>query len=277
LLKRILYALARIVVLFYAVAGLALYFFQEKLIFHPRVLPADFKFDVGLPSEELSIGAEHADALLVHAENPRGLLLHFHGNGGNLEGWSEVAEELARKLHWDVLVLDYPGFGKSPGEIRSEAQLWQLSDDAFSLAEQRARAAKLPVAVMGRSLGTGLAVRIAALHPVTALVLEAPYYSLKKMAQLQYPWAPLFLLRYPLDSAGWMPRVAAPTLVFHGDADELIPHSQGEALAALNPSARFVTFPGGTHDGLRHFPLYWQEIERFFDGLKLEPHRVAAH
>ena len=254
----------RIILVFYTIAGLGLYFFQERLIFHPEPLSAGFRFEVKAPYEERSFeaGGERISALLVHAPASRGVLLHFHGNAGNLDGWSEIAGTLATRLRRDVLMIDYPGFGKSTGAIRSEAQLHEIADAALALAKREAKGK--PVAVIGRSIGTGFAVRLAALNSVDSLVLETPYYSLSRLARGQYPWAPLFLLRYPLSSFEWMPQVKAPVLVLHGDADELIPYADGKELASLNPAARFVTIPGGHHNDLRRYDLYWAELTRFF-------------
>jgi pimeloyl-ACP methyl ester carboxylesterase len=257
-----------LVVGLYLAMGAALYVFQEKLVFHPSVLPASYAFQLSLPFEEhvIEAGEDRLDAVLVHAARAKGVLVHFHGNAGTLEGWTSVADDLARRLGWDVLVFDYPGFGKSGGVIRSEAQLHADADAV--LAAARGWSGGKPVAVMGRSIGTGFAVRLAARNEVAALVLEAPFYSLRDIAALQYPWFPVTLfLRYPLDSYLWMPQVHAPTLVLHGTDDQLIPFSQGERLAALNPRARLAPIPGGTHNDLRHHPEYWRFLEGFFAGL----------
>jgi pimeloyl-ACP methyl ester carboxylesterase len=128
----------------------------------------------------------------------------------------------------------------------------------------RKEAGKLPLALFGRSIGTGLAVRLAARNPVTALVLETPYTSLRDVARKFYPWAPTFLLRYPLESTRWIVEVRAPVLILHGDADELIPYGEGRELASLQPRARLVTIPHGRHNDLREFPLFWHELTSFF-------------
>jgi pimeloyl-ACP methyl ester carboxylesterase len=272
MLARLGKSLLRMCVLLVALIPMAfalLYFFQEALLFHPgTALPADYRFAVRLPFEERTVteGPDPIHGLLVKAERSRGLILFFHGNAGNLEDWAEHAEDLARHLHWSIWIIDYPGFGKSGGEIRGEARLHADADAVFAAAKKEAGGE--PFVVMGRSVGTGLAVRLAALNPVSGLVLESPYYSMVHLAQRYYPWAPTFLLKYPLNSFMWMPRVQAPILVLHGKRDELIPVEEGKALAALSKNAKLVLFEQGHHNDLNQFPNYWEELGIFLDSLK---------
>jgi pimeloyl-ACP methyl ester carboxylesterase len=249
-----------------ALAGL--YFFQETLLFHPgEPLPADFKFAVRLPFEErfVAAGPDRIHGLLVRANHSRGLILYFHGNAGNLEDWADLAEDLARHLHWSIWMIDYPGFGKSGGKIDGEERLHRDADAVFAAASTEAGNARL--VVMGRSIGTGLAVRLAALNSVSGLVLESPYYSMVSLARRYYPWAPSFLLKYKLNSFILMPRVKAPALVLHGVHDEIIPYEEGKTLAALSPAAKFVLLENGHHNDLGHFPKYWDELGAFLGSL----------
>lgn len=253
------------------VASLALLFgFQEKLLFHPGApLDPAYSFRLSFAFEELSLDLDGArvHSLLVKAPNPRGLLLFFHGNAGNLANWGEVGEDLADRLGWSVLVVDYPGFGKSGGSIRSETQLHEMAKAFFALAKERAGG--LPLALFGRSIGSGLATRLAAEHEVKALVLESPYLSMLSLATGMFPWVPAPVLRYPLRSDLAMPKVEAPVLILHGDADTLIPHASGQALSRLAKGGRFVTIEGGGHNDLAAFPLYWTELKRFFGAVSV--------
>jgi pimeloyl-ACP methyl ester carboxylesterase len=246
-------------------ASLALLFgFQEKLLFHPGApLDPAYSFRLSLPFEELrlELGDARVHSLLVKARNPRGLLLYFHGNAGNLANWGEVGEDLADRLGWSVLVVDYPGFGKSEGSIRSEAQLHEMAKAFLALAKEKAGG--LPLALFGRSIGSGLATRLAAEHEVKALVLESPYLSMLSLATEMFPWVPGFVLRYPLRSDLAMGQVKAPVLILHGDQDELIPHASGLALSKLVENGRFVTIEGGRHNDLGGSEFYWAELKAF--------------
>lgn len=79
------------------------------------------------------------------------------------------------------------------------------------------------------------------------------------------PWAPGFLLRYTLRSNEWIPRVSAPILILHGDADEVIPVAQGQLLSKSAKQADFVTIHGGHHNDLSMFPEYWRGLGDFLD------------
>lgn len=94
-------ALARIVLVSYALIVVGLFFFQEKLLFVP-------------------IQGERINSLVFHVPKSKGLILFFHGNAGSLRGWGYVAQNLARKCGYDVWICDFPGFGKSTGAIFSE-------------------------------------------------------------------------------------------------------------------------------------------------------------
>ena len=249
----------------YALLLALLWGFQEKLLFHPPVEPLakDFKFPFVLPHEELTVAhqGEKAHGVLAKAKDSRGLILYFHGNAGDLRHWFDLAEDLASRLRFDVLMVDYPGFGKSEGAIRSEEQLHGMAAEFFRLAKEKAGAR--PLVVFGRSIGSGLAVRLAAEGSVGALVLETPYLSMESLAGGMFPWVPTFILRYRLRSDLWMPKVSAPVLILHGDRDELIPHASGLALSKLVRNGRFVTIEGGGHNDLGGSEFYWAELAAF--------------
>jgi len=267
-LKQLLSRLAGLGLLVYLALSLGLYFFQEKLLFHPSPFPEGFRYYLELPFEEraLTVDGAKVDSLLVRAPGSRGLVLMFRGNAGNLADWAPTAEELARRLGWDIWLMDYPGFGRSEGAIRSEAQLHRIAAAFFEAA--RGEAGSRPLVIYGRSIGSGLAAKVAAENRVSGLVLETPYLSITDMARRLYPWAPLFLLRYPLRSDRWVPLVKSPLLFLHGDRDEVIPHESGAELALLSPTGRFVTIEGGRHNDLSRHEAYWAELASFLEGVE---------
>lgn len=271
---RWLWRISRTLLVFYVLALVALYFFQEKLLFHPgETLAQDHEFRLTLPFEELRVPFDGAEvhALLVKAKKPGGLIVYFHGNAGTLSGWAFTAEAFAERFGWNVLILDYPGFGKSGGSIRSEAQLHALAKEAFSLAKEKA--GTLPLVLYGRSIGSGLAVRLAAENKVDGLVLETPYLSMLSLAGGMFPWVPGFVLRYPLRSDLLMPQVSCPTLILHGDQDELIPYQFGLALSKLTKDGRLVTIEGGHHNDLGDSDLFWAEAGIFLNRISASARR----
>ncbi len=180
------------------------------------------------------------------------VILYLHGNGGNL---GDRRRRLARfaGLGWGALMVEWRGYGGNPGRP-SEAGL--LRDARAALAALQAEGhGQGRIVVWGESLGTAVAVSLAAEQPdaLGALVLELPFTSLADLAALHFPWvpAPRLLLRDRYDSLSTMPRVTAPTLILAGGQDRLTPPAMAEALAdaATVPVERWVA-PGAGHEDL---------------------------
>jgi len=117
--------------------------------------------------------------------------------------------------------------------------------------------------VFGRSLGCAVATHLAAQRNPGALVLETPFDSLESLARKLFPWAPAFLIRYPLRSDLDAPKIRCPTLVLHGTADEVVPYAQGATLAKRIPQATFISIRGGHHNDLASSATYWTALTRF--------------
>jgi pimeloyl-ACP methyl ester carboxylesterase len=258
----VLWALLRMLVFFYAVVLAVLFFFQEKIIFHPTTLAPDhqFKFKLSFEERRLDTGGERIHSLFFRPPGARNTFLYFHGNAGDLDSWGMAADELAERTGWNVWIVDYPGYGKSTGTVRSEQQLLTMAEDFYKEAE---REFPSRVGVYGRSIGSGIAVKLASEHPVKALVLESPYYSLPSLGRELLPFAPTFLLRYRFPSYTWLPAVHAPTLIVHGEDDEVIPFAQGKKLAATLSTVKFKAVPGAHHNDLADFDVYWNALAAF--------------
>jgi pimeloyl-ACP methyl ester carboxylesterase len=237
----------------------ALYVGQEKLLFHPRTLPADHRFNAGADVHEVFIDVPGArlHALHLRLPDPDGVVFYLHGNAGHLQSWF-VNTAPYRRANLDLFMLDYRGFGKSGGRIESEAQLqadvraaWQHVAAAY---EGRHRV------MIGRSLGTGLVAGLAAEVQPELTVLISPYESIAALAGEIYPWVPGALLRYPLRTDLALPRIRGPVLMLHGDQDTTIPVDHSQRLLALAPNARRVVIEGAGHNDLQSFDAYRQAL-----------------
>lgn len=246
-----------------------LYFFQYKLLFYPTELAPDyiFKFKYDVPFEEKTISygdKESIHALLFQPANPVGRIMYFHGNGGALDSWGYVGEELAIKYNSDVLILDYPGYGKSTaGVATSDEAIFNSADAAFEIFKSSTEA-KLPIVLIGRSLGSGVASYLAAKNNVQGLILETPYISIKKMARIYVPIVPEFIVKYELDNLKALQNLQIPVLMIHGTQDEVIPYNQAAILHKKYPKVNFVTVENGDHNNLSGYPVYWEAMDRFF-------------
>jgi len=253
-----------------ALALAALWWGQERLIFQPTPLPADHRFVLGDDVSErwIDVPGARLHALHLRRPQPDGLVFYLHGNAGNLASWF-VDLDFWRGMNVDLFMVDYRGYGKSSGQIRSEAEL--LADvQAAWLAVAPAYAGR-PVVLAGRSLGTGLAARLAATLPAAqrpALLLVSPFRSLQALAAAHYPLVPDALLRYPLrtdlafQALAAAPGPQAPVVLLHGANDTLIPPAHSKALAALVPGAQWQLIAGAGHNDLQDFPVYMDAVRQ---------------
>jgi hypothetical protein len=271
----VLISLFAVLLLGYGAALTGLGLNQESLLFHPETLPADFSFAGRYPPEqdveELHIPVDGAelDALLFRQPASRGLVFYLHGNAGNLVTWTNNVA-FYRSLGFDLFMLDYRGFGKSTGSIASEAQLHADVRAAWNRIAP-AYAGK-PVVILGRSLGSGLATRLAADVKPDLLVLVSPYASLERLATEHFPLVPGVLLKYPLRSDRLIGAVQSPILITHGDSDEVIPFDHALTLrAASGGRAELLTVDGAHHGDIHLFPVYLDGLSQRISALPRSP------
>ena len=246
----------------YILIVIMLYFLQEKLIFLPTTLPANYSFSFSQPFEEFFLTAED-DAVLngLHfkLENSKGTILYFHGNTGDLSRWGNIVTQFV-DLGFDVIVMDYRTYGKSTGTL-SEAALFKDAQMFYDYALEHYKEEN--IIVYGRSLGTGIASKLASENQPRQLILESPYYSLQDLAIKRFPFLPVkWLLKYRLLSYEYVQLVKCPISIFHGTDDTVVPYASGERLFnSLNiRQKRFVAVPQGAHNNLADFDAYQEGI-----------------
>lgn len=254
---------ARIAALCFALYVLALtwlWFRQEKLLFAPDVLPADFRLVKAEDIHEMSIDVPGAKLSALHLKlpNPKGVVFFLHGNGGSLENWF-VNPEYYRKANYDLFMIDYRGYGKSTGHIEGEAQLRADVRAVWTTVAPQYTGRK--VVVYGRSLGSGLAAGLSVEmggtnHAPDLTVLVSPYTSMAALATDHYPWVPQMLLRYPMRTDQILGQIRNTLLLIHGAQDTLIAARHSETLKALVPHAALVFINGAAHNDLQNFDSY---------------------
>jgi hypothetical protein len=192
--------------------------------------------------------------------------LFLHGNAGNVTHRVDHAQAI-NGAGSAVLVLDYRGYGKSKGRP-SESGLYLDADAAYhALIHLGYRPDQ--IIIHGESLGTALAVELASRRPCAALILESPLASLSEMAGALVPiLGPLLV--HGFNTKRIVGRVHAPLLIMHGDADEVVPFSQGQAVfAAANPPKYFWRVPGAHHNDLLYLAgqEYIPRLRDFYNSL----------
>jgi len=241
----------------YAALMLFVYLIQERLIFKPEKLKPDFVYKYDIPFKELFIDVAagvRINGLHFYAKNPLGLILYFHGNTRSIKGWAKYARDFYR-YQYDVVLVDYRGFGKSTGR-KSEKEM--LNDVQIVYDTLAVQYHENHIIVYGRSLGSGFAAKLASDNSPRYLILDSPYYSFTKAVQRFIPVLPMrYVLRYRLQTDKWIRKVNCHTYIIHGSKDWLIPISQSQELQQLNPrKITLITIEGGGHNNLPSFPEY---------------------
>lgn len=230
---------------------------QERFIFKPEKLKQDFIYKYDAPFRELFFDIEpgvRINGLHFTVDKPHGLVLYFHGNTRSIKGWARYAKDFYR-YNYDVVLVDYRGFGKSTGK-RTEKDM--LSDMQFVYDDLATRYTQQHIIVYGRSLGSGFATKIASDNKPRYLILDAPYFSFTKAIERFLPMLPVrFVLRFHLRTDKWIENVSCHTYIIHGTRDWLIPVRNSEKLQALNPKKiTLIRIKGGGHNNLPSFPEY---------------------
>ena len=248
--------------LLYIIAGILLiitlfYFFQEKLIFKPEILKKDFQFKYLLPFKELYFEVKQGvsiNALHFYRDEPQGLILYLHGNTRSIKGWARYAKDFYR-YGYDVVLVDYRGFGKSTGK-KSEKEM--LSDIQFVYESLKQNYAEHHLIVYGRSLGSGFAAKIASDNHPRYLILDAPYYNFTSVVKRFLPLLPWgFILRYRLQTDKWIRHINCHCYIIHGTKDWLIPIINSERLQKISPSKiTLIRIDGGGHNNLPSYDEY---------------------
>ncbi len=251
---RSLLILALLIVTAYLSLCVWLYFTQRSHIYF-AVREANLP---GAQSIRLASGDSTLKIWVVERPGPRALV-YFGGNAEdvsvNLSTFSSAISDLS------LYLVNYRSYGGSTGSPSESA----LVADAYVVYDHLH--ARYPeISVMGRSLGTGVAVQLAAAREVRRLVLVTPYDSLANVAGAHFPWVPVaFLMRDRYDSASFASAVRAPVLAVIADDDEIIPRANSEALVSSFPQSqvRVVLLDGATHNSIDLFPGYLTAVRDF--------------
>lgn len=255
----------------YAAVLAFLWFRQESLMFYPVPLPANYPLgrEPDIHERVVEVDGASLSVLQLKTVAPKGVVFFLHGNAGNLAGWFSNAE-FYRQANFDLVMLDYRGFGKSTGHVSSARQLREDVRAVWKAFASQYEGKRL--VLYGRSLGTGLAADLAADltrqgRKPDLTVLVSPYTSMRELTSEFYPWVPSALVRYPLETTAHLPAIGGPVLLVHGERDSLIGVHHSERLKNSLPSARLLVVPGAGHNDVHEFPVYRQALRQALDAL----------
>ncbi len=254
----------KIIIIVYCGLGIALYSLQETILLHPKKLHPGHQFKFKQPFQELNIPFSKTDTVSMIKFYPpdslrKGLVLYFHGNKDNVEHYAEFTNLFTAK-GYEVWMPDYPGFGKSTGEL-TEKKLFSIAYEIQKMAALEY--GKDSIIVYGKSLGTSIAAYAATVQTFKHLVLETPYYSIPSLFRSYafiYPAG--VMSKYELPTYKFLPEVKSPVTILHGTGDWVVPYRSGVKLKRfLKPSDSFIKIPEGSHNNLSQSPIYQQALD----------------
>lgn len=237
---------------------------ERALIYFPSRASAFPTSAVGAPVEAVTFGSHASLYGWFVPGRPDRTVLIFCGNGGNLTYRAPLLARMRRELDASLFIFDYQGYGRSGG-VPSEAATYADARDALAYLRGRPDVAPGGIVYYGESLGSAVAVELAAEEPPLALVLNAPFTSIPDMARVHYrllgPLLRLVQTRY--DTAARIGGVNAPVLVVHGADDDVVPVEQGRRLFdAANEPKRLLIVPRAGHNDLVEVggAAYWDAV-----------------
>lgn len=243
-----------------------LYLVQEKIIFFPQKLDTNYRFEFQSEFEEINIKTKDEtllNGLLFKSENSKGLVFYLHGNAGNLQNWGGIAKPYT-DLNYDVFIWDYRGFGKSEGKINGQNQWFEDSQVVYD--EMKKRYAENKILILGHSVGTGLAAKLASTNHPKRLILLTPYYNFPDLVKNKYPYVPTFLLKYKLETNKYVKECPMSIVIIHGDVDEVIYYGSALKLEQeLKPGDRLITLKNQGHNGITENPEYIDQLNKILE------------
>ena len=215
----------KIFILLYCIIGIAGYYLQDRLLFHPEPMDRKAVYHFEQPFKELDLSYDRETNLnivqfkatdRVGDSLAKGVVLYFHGNAGNIGLCAKEAAPFTAK-GYECWMMDYPGFGKSTGQF-TEENLYKYALVFYKLARSRWNISQ--IIICGKGFGTGVAAQLAAVRDCRRLILESPYYSLTARVRHYAPIYPVGqMLHYHFPTNEFLPEVSAPVTIFDKDGD----------------------------------------------------------
>lgn len=243
----------------YAVYALLVFVMQRQIIYPGRNIPVSGQPPAGIVPIAVITAAGSSEAWFMpplkrNRGERRPLVIFLHGNGEVIDYLPEQVEGF-RQLGMGVLLVEYPGYGRSSGNP-TESSISRTAVAAYDAALKRDEVDPERIIIFGRSLGGGAASALAARRPSRALILQSTFTSTRAFARSFL--VPGFLVRDLFDNAAVVAAYRQPILLFHGSRDTMVPPEHSRELQRLAPHARLVEFNCGHND----FPPDWREFYR---------------
>jgi fermentation-respiration switch protein FrsA (DUF1100 family) len=241
---------------------------QTSLVFHPEKIKIDYAYAPNTKNdfEEIFFKTEDEQTLngLFFPNDTNKVILYFHGNAGSLDSWQHIYKYY-ESLKINFFIIDYRGFGKSTGNINEDG-LYKDAKGAYQYLIQRGFQ-KENIIVLGRSIGSGIAIDLASKNTINTLILESPFFDFETLAKSKVS-IPI-KSQYKFHNMDKINSIKCPILFMHGEKDNLIPANNSQKLYnVFTGKKELLLIPTGGHNNLPEYPEYSQAILLFLSFYK---------
>ncbi len=232
-------------------------------VFQNKPLDINHQFDDSLQYQEIWLDLDsnqrvHSLLLSSNQDQKKGIIIYYHGNAGNLERWSKEADRLT-KYGYDVLVVDYPGYGKSEGKP-SEQGFYSTAKASLAWLQEQSYNKTI---IYGRSLGSAVALYASTQFRSDMTILETTFYDMPTLVKKRFFPARFY---YPSNDVSfpnhkYIQNINTPIHILQGDKDRITPLSEAQKLIPLlKADDSFTLIKGGTHRNLSTTPAYRNKL-----------------
>ena len=231
---------------------------QEKFLFQPKhyTPPPEFEHFCW----DCTVNGVWHQGWFIDKGKANTIIYH----GGNAEDLAGHLDVMFAGADANVLMINYRGYGMSAG-APGEKEMVADAIAIYDLFREKTGTPAENIFLMGRSLGTGVAIQVAAARAASGLILVTPYAKIEDAARFHYPFLPpmKFLLRHPFRSGDYAKTLKTPALILLAEHDESVPLSSGQRLAEIYAGEKeIITLPTG-HMNIHEHPDYYKSINRF--------------
>ncbi len=257
-----------LIVIFVYIAYCGFLFIMQRQMMFPRALipspPDSVRHTPGLEIIWLDTGFGKVEAWYFAptseaVRRPAPVVIFAHGNAELIDFWPAELKTFT-KLGWGLLLVEYPGYGRSAGSPSQES-ITQIFIAAYDSLAERKDIDSDRIVLFGRSLGGGAVCALAADRPSKALILMSTFTSVRSFATRYL--VPKFLVRDPFDNLEVVGNYKEPILILHGEHDSVIPYAHGEALHKAAPHSKFITYDAGHNDCPPDWRIFWKDVASF--------------
>ena len=254
-------------ILFYVVYS-GYYFFMQRKIIYPRHIiriPPDISDSApGLERIWLDTSSGRVESWYLPASDssaqlPLPAMIIAHGNAELIDHWLPIVNEI-REMGMSVLLVEYPGYGRSEGKP-GEASLTETFITAYDSLVSRPEVDAARIVLLGRSVGSGAICALAGVRPSAAMILMSPYTSISALASDYY--LPGFLAKDRFDNLNLIKSYVNPVLIVHGSSDRIIPYKHSQKLLAASQNGELITYDRGHNDLIDDWKRFWNEVRPF--------------